>query len=107
MKGGVLRSLPIYALLMGLLALGIFIAYVVRSKPQPVAAPGATADASGDERQALLQSIAHLDDLYAAGELGEDNYNALRTAEKRRLVQLSEPVAATAEVNTDLEQLDA
>ena len=70
---------------------------------------------SGDERQALLRSIAHLDDLYAAGELGEDNYTALRTAEKRRLVQLSEPpaddstdsVAAAAELNTDLEQPDA
>ena len=106
------------ALVTGILALVVFVAYVLRSKPQhavAVAPAGTSTSADGDERQALLQSIARLDDMYAAGELGEDNYVVLRTAEKRRLVQLSEPpvddstdsAAVEAEVSTDPGQSDA
>ena len=103
------------ALLMGLLALVVFVAYVLRKQPQPApatAAAGALVAASGDERQDLLRSIARLDDLYAAGELDGASYSALRTAEKRRLVQLSEPSvddpgSSAAAPGSGQERLDA
>ena len=109
------------ALLMGILAVVIFAAYMWRRQPEPAASavlasePQAAGVAPADERQSLLQSIALLDDRYAAGELDETSYNALRTAEKRRLVQLSEPPATEpgeesgtpADTDADLDRPDA
>lgn len=104
------------ALLMGILAAVVFAAYMIRKDPQSAASASlsrqASAGQSTDERENLLQSIAHLDDRYAAGELDEASYTTLRTAEKRRLVQLSEPSAdgqteeasAPAGADTGLEQ---
>lgn len=87
------------ALLAGLLALGVFVAYAVARRPQPAAslASAQPLQAATADRQELLRSIARLDDRYTAGELDEASYHTLRAAEKRRLVQLSEsPLAASA-----------
>lgn len=104
------------ALLMGILAAVLFAAYLLRTGPQPAASaspsPRASAGPSPDAREELLQSIARLDDRYAAGELDEASYGTLRTAEKRRLVQLSQPfvdgqseaASAPAGADADLEQ---
>jgi mono/diheme cytochrome c family protein len=53
---------------------------------QPVAAAPAAASDPTAERQRLLASIAHLDDLYVAGEIEADSYRSARAAQKRSLV---------------------
>ncbi|MEZ4766927.1 MAG: c-type cytochrome [Caldilineales bacterium] len=109
------------ALVMGVLAVVVFAAYLWRRQPAPVAAavlasePRSAGITAADARQNLLQSIAMLDDRYAAGELDDASYTALRTAEKRRLVQMSGPSAtepgeeagAPAVADTDLDRPDA
>lgn len=84
--------------LAGMLAVGFFLVQRWRNGSVPAlqtasatpvrqaaAPPRQAAQSAGDDKTALLQAIADLDDAYEAGELEEDVYQSQRQALKTRL----------------------
>lgn len=94
------------AVLIGIIVLSlvvaglILVAYLVRKPPaeaeaqaQPVLVQTRSIEDLTAARQALLESIAQLDDAFAAGEIDHVQYDRLRAAQKRSLLLVTRQLA--------------
>lgn len=87
---------------LSLIVAGLILAAYLLRKPPPAAEPPPSSrllepqsvEELTAERQQLLESIAQLDDRYAAGELDQERYQSLRAAQKRSLLLASQRLTA-------------
>lgn len=84
----------------------VLLAYLLRKPPAEPPAEAATAPAESAEeraarRQQLLESIAQLDDAFEAGEIDQERYDGLRSAQKRSLLLLTRQLAPQGDAAPD------
>lgn len=84
------------------LALGL-VAFVILRRSQPAPAPTAPPSVAPNQRQALLEQIASLDDRFEKGQISEEVYRTRRDVLKDEVAELSANRQALLEQIADLD----